>query len=88
MSAAASASRRQAPWFCAARRLAWNIWSSMLAIWLCMSPTSAYAAAPRPKVPVVATHGTSRPLPTDALGAVGAGLGLGALVAIRRRRAR
>jgi cytochrome c-type biogenesis protein CcmF len=62
--------------------------SSMLAIWLCMSPTSAYAAAPRPKVPVVATHGPSRPLPTGALGAVGAGLGLGALVAIRRRRAR
>jgi hypothetical protein len=61
--------------------------STMLAIWLCVSPTSAYAAAPRPRAPVVASH-ASRPLPVGALGAAAAGLGLGALVAIKRRRSR
>lgn len=64
--------------------------SSMLAIWLCVSPTSAYAAAPRPRAAVVANH-APRPLPWGAFGAAGAGLGLGALVTIgtiRRRRAR
>ena len=62
--------------------------SSMLAIWLCVTPTSAYAAAPRARAPVVASHAPARPLPTGALGAVAGGLGLGVVVAIRRRRAR
>jgi hypothetical protein len=60
--------------------------STMLAIWLAVSPTSAYAAAPRPRAPVLAAA-DSRSLPIGALGAAALGLGLGAVVAFRRRRA-
>jgi cytochrome c-type biogenesis protein CcmF len=59
--------------------------STMLAIWLCVTPTSAYAAAPKPRAPVVASV-ASRPLPIGAFGAASLGLGLGAVVAIGRRR--
>jgi cytochrome c-type biogenesis protein CcmF len=60
--------------------------SLMLTVWLCVLPTNAYAA-PRPRAEITLSH-ASRPLPTGAFGATAAGLGLGALVALRRRRPR
>jgi hypothetical protein len=60
--------------------------SLMLTVWLCVLPTNAYAA-PRPRAEITLSHAT-RPLPTGAFGATAAGLGLGALVALRRRRFR
>jgi cytochrome c-type biogenesis protein CcmF len=63
--------------------------STMLAIWLCVSPTSAYAAAPRPRAAAaVPSSASPQPLPWGAFGASAAGLGLGAVVALRRRRSR
>ena len=60
--------------------------SLMLTVWLCVLPTNAYAA-PRPRAAIALSH-AMRPLPTGAFGAGAAGLGLGALVAFRRRRSR
>ncbi|HEX5099630.1 MAG TPA: cytochrome c-type biogenesis CcmF C-terminal domain-containing protein [Polyangiaceae bacterium] len=60
--------------------------SLMLTVWLCVLPTNAYAA-PRPRAEITLSHAT-RPLPTGAFGAAAAGLGVGALVAFRRRRPR
>jgi hypothetical protein len=60
----------------------------MLAVWLAVSPTSAYAAAPRQRAPVAALAATERPLPVGALGAASAGLVLGAAMAFGRRRSR
>jgi cytochrome c-type biogenesis protein CcmF len=60
--------------------------SVMLAVWLAVSPTSAYAAAPRTRAPVLAEPGTRAP-PLGALGAAAVGLGIGAVFAFKRRRA-
>ncbi|HEV8550631.1 MAG TPA: hypothetical protein VGQ57_16410, partial [Polyangiaceae bacterium] len=57
----------------------------MFSIYLCASPTNAYAAAPRPRVTAV-TAGAPRPLPLGAFGAAAFGLGLGAAFAFGRRR--
>jgi cytochrome c-type biogenesis protein CcmF len=61
--------------------------SVMLAVWLAVSPTSAYAATSRPRAEVP-TETAPRPVPIGALGAVFGGLALGACVAFGRRRAR
>jgi cytochrome c-type biogenesis protein CcmF len=60
--------------------------SVMLAIWLAVSPTSAYASAARPRTPEL-TEPAPRAPPLGALSAAGVGLCLGAVVAFRRRRA-
>jgi cytochrome c-type biogenesis protein CcmF len=61
--------------------------SVMLAVWLAVSPTSAYAASSRPRAELP-TESAPRPVPIGALGAVFGGLALGASVAFGRRRAR
>jgi cytochrome c-type biogenesis protein CcmF len=61
--------------------------SVMLAVWLAVSPTSAYAASARPRA-APQTDTAPRPVPLGALGAVFGGLALGACVALGRRRAR
>jgi cytochrome c-type biogenesis protein CcmF len=61
--------------------------SIILALWLAMSPTSAYAAAPRPQPPALVSD-VKRPFPVAPLGASVAGLGFGAIVAFGRRRSR
>jgi cytochrome c-type biogenesis protein CcmF len=62
--------------------------SVMLAVWLAVSPSSAYAASSRPRSAAPSAELEPRPAPLGALGAALAGLAIGACVAIRRRRAR
>jgi cytochrome c-type biogenesis protein CcmF len=63
--------------------------SIMLALWLAIAPTSAYAAAKVPRAePPAPTQKEPRPWPLGAFGALGAGLALGGAAAVGRRRAR
>ncbi len=61
--------------------------SVMLAIWLCVSPTTAFAQGTRPRAPAVVDH-VKRPFPVAPLGAALGGLGFGAVMAFGRRRSR